>query len=285
MTSPRFPAPWTVLLLASATACSGTKVQAPVTQQAIPLRTLSQAVGQAPPVAQAVTFERLVRARLEPHNWLTYYGAYDGQRYSALDEISTGNVKGLRPAWVFQHGPMMLMPAHALYAFEATPIVVDGVMYVSGWNGYVWALNAADGTLLWQYQHAVPLDAPLCCGNINRGVAVANGRVFYASPDAHLIALDAATGELVWDKVFANIRAGESATVAPLAVKDLVLVGASGGEFGVRGHIDAFRMDTGERAWRRYTIPATGRARLRDMAAEHGSLGARRWHDVDHGYV
>jgi alcohol dehydrogenase (cytochrome c) len=258
MTSPRFPAPWTVLLLASATACSGTKVQAPVTQQAIPLRTLSQAVGQAPPVAQAVTFERLVRARLEPHNWLTYYGAYDGQRYSALDEISTGNVKGLRPAWVFQHGPMMLMPAHALYAFEATPIVVDGVMYVSGWNGYVWALNAADGTLLWQYQHAVPLDAPLCCGNINRGVAVANGRVFYASPDAHLIALDAATGELVWDKVFANIRAGESATVAPLAVKDLVLVGASGGEFGVRGHIDAFRMDTGERAWRRYTIPRPG---------------------------
>jgi alcohol dehydrogenase (cytochrome c) len=133
--------------------------------------------------------------------------------------------------------------------------VVDGVMYVSGWNGFIWALDAKTGQLLWEYQHAVPLDTPLCCGNINRGVAVAKGKVYYASPDAHLLALDGETGEVVWDKVFADIRAGESATVAPLVVKNLVIVGASGGEYGVRGHIDAFDIDTGERVWRHYTIP------------------------------
>jgi len=214
--------------------------------------------GHAPAVAQSVTFDRLVRARSEPQNWLTYYGAYDGQRYSAIDQITTANVKDLRPAWVFQHGPMTLMPAHATYAFEATPLVVDGVMYVSGWNGYVWALDATNGTLLWEYQHAVPLDVPLCCGNINRGVAVAQLLVFYASADAHLIALDAATGRLVWDKVFADVRASESATAAPLVVKNLVLIGASGGEYGVRGHIDAFDMNSGSRAWRTYTIPKPG---------------------------
>jgi alcohol dehydrogenase (cytochrome c) len=223
---------------------------------ATPLHEINAAaVGQAPPVAGAVTSERIVRARTEPHNWLTYYGAYDGQRYSVLDQINAANVKSLRPAWTFQHAPMTLMAAHATYSFQATPIVVDGVMYVSGWNGFVWALDAVSGQLLWEYQHAVPLDTPLCCGNINRGVAVAKGKVIYATPDGHLIALDAVTGKRVWNRVFADIRAGESATVAPLVVKNLVLIGASGGEFGVRGHIDAFDIDTGRPAWRRYTIP------------------------------
>jgi alcohol dehydrogenase (cytochrome c) len=213
------------------------------------------AAGQAPPVADNVTFDRILNARTEPHNWLTYYGAYDGQRYSSLDQINTTNIKKLKPVWSFQHGVMTLMAAHPTYGFEATPIVVDGVMYVSGWNGYVWALDAVTGQLLWEYQHAVPLDTPLCCGNINRGVAVARGKVFYVTPDGHLLALDATTGKVVWDKVFADIRAGESATVAPLIVKNLILVGASGGEYGVRGHIDAFDLETGQSAWRRYTIP------------------------------
>lgn len=247
---------WLGLLIFLVTAACAAPAERSVTKQAMPMTRLNAAAaGEAPPVAQRVTYERLVRARSEPQNWLTYYGAYDGQRFSALDQINTANVRSLRPAWTFQHGAMALMAAHATYAFEATPIVVDGVMYVSGWNGFVWALDATNGRLLWEYQHAVPLDTPLCCGNINRGVAVANGKVFYATPDAHLVALDAASGKVVWDKVFADIRAGESATVAPLAVKNLVLVGASGGEYGVRGHIDAFDMDTGRHAWRHYTIP------------------------------
>lgn len=245
----------------AAGACAGNPpvtVQ-PLTQQPQPLGMLDQAMpGSAPDVARAVTSARLERARAEPQNWMTYYGAYDGERYSALDQITTGNVKTLRPAWVFQHAPMTLMAASTTFGFEATPLVVDGVMYVSGWNGYVWALDAENGTLLWQYQHAVPIDVPLCCGNINRGVAVADGKVFYATPDAHLIALDAATGHVVWDQVFADVRAGESATAAPLAVKNLVLVGSSGGEYGVRGHIDAFDMASGRHAWRTYTIPKPG---------------------------
>lgn len=231
--------------------------QAPI-QTSQPLTALSAAKGSAPPVAKSVTSERLVRARSEPQNWLTYYGTYDGQRYSALDEINTGNVKSLRPAWVFQYGDIGLQATPATYSFEATPIVVDGVMYVSGWDGLVWAFDAATGQLLWQYKHAIPIDTPLCCGNLNRGVAVANGKVFVVTANGHLLALDAVTGKPSWDTVWCDVRAGESATVAPLVVKGLVIVGSSGAEYGVRGHIDAFNRETGERVWRRYAVPKPG---------------------------
>ena len=242
-------------------ACSTASHHANVTETSKPLTAFNQASpGTAADVARNVTSDRIANARREPQNWLTYYGTYDGQRYSTLDHINATNVKDLKVAWVFQSGPTTLMPAHATYAFEATPIVVDGVMYVSGWNGFVWALDAKDGTLLWEYQHAIPLDAPLCCGNVNRGVAVAKGKVIYTTPDAHVIALDAQSGKVVWDEVFADIRAGESATAAPLIVKNLAIVGSSGGEYGVRGHLDAYEIDSGRRVWRHYTIPAPGEA-------------------------
>jgi alcohol dehydrogenase (cytochrome c) len=231
----------------------------PLTQQPRLFSEMNAAAGQrAPAVAAAVTWERIAGARSEPHNWLTYYGAYDGQRYSALDQINTTNVQNLRPAWVFQAGVVGLVATPATYSFEAAPIVVDGVMYVSGWDGYVWALNAVTGELLWQYRHAVPLDVPLCCGNVNRGVAVARGRVFFVTPHGHLVALDATTGRPVWQQVFVDTRAGESATLAPLVVKNLVIVGSSGAEYGVRGHIDAFNIETGQRVWRRYNVPKPG---------------------------
>ena len=98
----------------------------------------------------------------------------------------------------------------------------------------------------------------LCCGNVNRGVAVAEGMVFVATLNAHIIALDAETGKKVWDQTYGDVRAGESATVAPLVVKDMVIVGSSGGEFGIRGHADAFKRETGERVWRRYMVPKPG---------------------------
>jgi len=214
--------------------------------------------GVAPPVAQRLTADRLVRARAEPQNWLTYYGAYDGWRYGALDQIDTTNVKSLRPAWVFQYAMLGLLANVVTYGFEATPIVVDGVMYVTGPNGYIWALDAATGRKLWQYQHQVPIDVALCCGNVNRGAAVANGKVFFTAANGVLIALDGATGKPVWTRTFADVRAGESATAAPLVVKGLVLVGSSGAEYGVRGHLDAFDMESGRRVWRRYTVPKPG---------------------------
>jgi len=226
--------------------------------QAIDNSSLSGIVGSAPPVTDGVTYERILNARSEPQNWLTYYGAYDGQRYSPLDQINTETVRHLRPAWVFQAGSSGMHAGPSTYSFEAAPIVVDGVMYVSGWDGWVWCLDARTGQELWRYKHAIPYDTSLCCGNVNRGVAVAKGKVFVVTLNAHVIALDAETGKLVWDSTYGDVRAGESATVAPLVVKDLVIVGSSGGEFGVRGHLDAFELDTGRRVWRTYTVPKPG---------------------------
>jgi alcohol dehydrogenase (cytochrome c) len=226
--------------------------------QAVENSSLSGIVGSAPPVAKDVTYERILNARSEPHNWLTYYGAYDGQRYSPLDQINTENVKKLTPAWAFQCGSVGLHSGKSTYSFEASPIVVDGIMFLSGWDGWVWALDARTGSLLWQYRHAIPYDVSLCCGNVNRGVAVAQGKVFVTTLNAHIIALDAETGKKVWDQTYGDVRAGESATVAPLVVKDMVIVGSSGGEFGVRGHADAFKLETGERVWRCYMVPKPG---------------------------
>jgi alcohol dehydrogenase (cytochrome c) len=236
--------------------CSLERPPLPVTEQSKPFQSLNARVrGSAPPVAERVSADRIVRARAEPQNWLTYYGAYDGQRFSALDQINASNVASLRPAWVFQYGHIGLIPSPATYSFEATPIVVDGVMFVSGSDGYVWAIDAANGEPLWEYHHSLPFDIPLCCGNVNRGVAVAQGKVLFVTANAHLIALDATTGKVVWDRVFADTRAGESATLAPLVIKDKVLVGSSGAEYGVRGHIDGFEIATGRPLWRFYPVP------------------------------
>lgn len=212
----------------------------------------------APPVANSVTSERIARASSEPHNWLTYYGTYDGHRFSKLSQINASNVSKLSAAWVFQAAPIGLIANPPSYSLEAAPLVVDGVMYLSGYDGYVWALNAATGEELWRYRHAIPLDLPLCCGNVNRGVAVARGRVYYSSPNGVLIALDAATGKPVWSRTWLDPRAGESSTMAPLVVKNLVIVGSSGAEYGVRGHIDAFDINTGKRVWRKYPVPKPG---------------------------
>jgi alcohol dehydrogenase (cytochrome c) len=245
--------------LALIAACGRATHDYAITEQSRPFSELNEARAPgAPPVVRQVTPERITAAASESHNWLTYYGNYQGQRFSRLDQINTGNVKNLRVAWIFQSGVIGLVANPATYAFEATPIVVDGVMFVSGYDGYVWALDAATGRQLWQYRHAIPLDVPLCCGNVNRGVAVARGKVFTTTQNGHLVALDASSGKPVWDKPFVDIRAGESATIAPLVVKDLVIVGSSGAEYGVRGHIDAFRLESGERVWRRYTIPKPG---------------------------
>src|SRR2546421_8385445 len=123
--------------------------------EAVDFRNLSPGyVGSAPAVAKGVNYDRILKARdAEPHNWLTYYGAYDGQRYSPLDQIDTTNVQRLSVAWVFSFAAQGLHAGQTTYAFENAPIVVDGVMYVSGWDGWVWALDAKNGQLLWQYKH------------------------------------------------------------------------------------------------------------------------------------
>lgn len=199
----------------------------------------------------AVTSDRIARAASEPENWLTYGGGYDNQRHSGLDQITTANVSGLRPVWTRQFG----VP----HGFEATPLVVDGVLYVTtGGATAVWAMDARTGKERWHYQTFPPEDVAACCDMVNRGVAVAGGLVYFVTLDAQLLALDARDGHLIWRQPFGDPLGAYSASLAPLIVKDKVIVGVSGAEYGIRGFVDAYDLKTGKRAWRFYTIPAKG---------------------------
>jgi alcohol dehydrogenase (cytochrome c) len=197
-----------------------------------------------------VTFERLLRAAAEPHNWLTYSGTYASQRHTTLTQIRPSNVADLELKWVFQ--------AQSLESFETTPLVVDGVMYLTEAPNTAVALDAKTGRLFWRYQHNPSADARPCCGRVNRGLAILDHTLFMATIDAKLIAIDAITGQPLWQKSVADPTAGYAMTLAPLVVKDKVIVGVAGGEYGIRGFIAAHDAATGEEAWRFYTIPAPG---------------------------
>jgi alcohol dehydrogenase (cytochrome c) len=201
--------------------------------------------------AQAqVTPERLLNPSAEPHNWLSYSGGYMSQRHSALRQIRTGNVRELELKWVFQ--------AQSLESFETTPLVVDGVMYLTEAPNTAVALDAATGRLYWRYQHNPDAASRPCCGRVNRGLGILGDKVFMATIDAKLIALDIKTGQPAWQIQVAEPSAGYAMTLAPLVIKDKVIVGVAGGEYGIRGFISAHDAETGEEAWRFYTIPGPG---------------------------
>ena len=197
-----------------------------------------------------VTFERLVNSAKEPQNWMTYSGDYSGKRFSALDQINRSSVQGMVAKWVYQTG--------ATGKLETSPLVVDGILYATAQDNRAFALDARTGRPIWMYQRQLPGDIRPCCGRVNRGLAILGDKVFLGTLDAHVIALDAKTGNVVWDVVAADYRTGNSFTVAPLAVKNLIVIGISGGEYGVRGFIDAYDAATGERKWRFYTVPGPG---------------------------
>jgi alcohol dehydrogenase (cytochrome c) len=197
-----------------------------------------------------VTFERLANAAKEPQNWMTYSGDYSGRRFSGLDQINRGNAHSLVAKWVYQTG--------ATGKLETSPLVVDGILYATAQDDRAFALDARTGRPIWMYQRQLPGDIRPCCGRVNRGLAILGDKVFLGTLDAHVIALDAKTGNVAWDVVAADYRTGHSFTVAPLAVKNLVVIGISGGEYGVRGFIDAYDASTGERKWRFYTVPGPG---------------------------
>lgn len=197
--------------------------------------------------AQDVPYERIRDAEKEPHNWLTYSGNYNGQRYSPLNLINTSNVKRLKVAWVHH--------TNTTESHETTPIVVDGIMFLTEGPNVVKSIDTRTGNLLWRYQKTIPPDLRLCCGRPNRGVAILNDTVYYGSIDAHFLALDAKTGRLKWDIEMADHKLGYSSTVAPLAVKDKIILGVAGGEYGIRGFLDAYDAKTGKRVWRFHTIP------------------------------
>jgi len=197
-----------------------------------------------------VTFTRLRNSSKEPQNWLTYSGDYAGRRFSTLDQINTRNALSLVAKWVYQTA--------ATGKFETTPLVVDGILYGTGQDDRAFALDARTGRPIWQYQRQLPTDIRPCCGRVNRGLAILGDKVFLGTLDAHVIALDAKTGNVVWDVEAVDRTKGYSFTVAPLVVKNLVILGVSGGEYGIRGFIDAYDADTGQRKWRFYTVPGPG---------------------------
>jgi alcohol dehydrogenase (cytochrome c) len=193
-----------------------------------------------------VSFDRIVLADKEPQNWLTYSGTMLSQRHSQLTQITPANAKDLQLQWVYQ--------ARSLEKFEATPLVVDGIMYTVQAPNDVIAMDAVTGRVYWTYSHAPSADARPCCGRINRGLAIVGDTLFMGTIDAHLLAIDAKNGKLLWNTTVGKAASGYALTHAPLVIKDKVIIGTAGGEYGIRGFIAAYDVATGKEVWRFNTI-------------------------------
>jgi PQQ-dependent dehydrogenase (methanol/ethanol family) len=219
----------------------------------------------------AVTQAMHDNAAKDGQNFLQTNGNYWQSRFYPADQINAENVAKLHPAWIFQ--------TDVLDTLETSPIVVNGVMYVTTSFDHVYALDAKTGQQIWEYKHKMGPITTYCCGPNNRGVAVMGDKVYLATLDSKLVALDAKTGGVKWAKEIADPEAGYSETMAPTAVKGLILVGTNGGEYGIRGFLKAFDSESGELKWTFNTAPensqgvwatkdATGRDMHRDIAAE-----------------
>ncbi len=224
------------------------------------------------PVNQAM----LDKAGKDANNWLLPNGSYEQTRYHAASQINTGNVSKLRPAFVFQTG--------MLESMETAPLVVDGVMFLTTSYNHVYAINAKTGEQYWHFKHKIGPVSTYCCGPNNKGVAIADGKLYMGTLDAKLVALDAKSGKLLWETQIADPELGYSETMAPTVADGKVLIGTNGGEYGVRGFVKAFDANSGQLSWTFYTIPekghegvwnekdATGRVMHRDIAAEKAAL-------------
>ena len=224
---------------------------------------------------QTVTQDLMDRAANDGNNFLHTNGNYEQTRYHPARQINVSNVHKLRPAWIFQTDIVETM--------ETTPIVVNGVMYVTTAFNHVYALDARTGAQLWHYKHNMGPVTTFCCGPNNRGVAAYDDMVYMGTLDAKLVALDAKTGKLMWEQQVGDPELGYSETMAPTAVNGKILIGTNGGEYGIRGFVKAYDAKTGELVWQFDTIPensvgvwathdATGRDMLRDIDAEKAAL-------------
>lgn len=217
-----------------------------------------------------VTFARLNSASAEPQNWLSYWGDLRGTHYSGLKQITPANVTSIKSAWTAQLGGTTV---------ETTPIVVDGMMFVTGPLSNVTALDARTGQVIWKYTRRLPAVASHCTVMTNRGLAVLGDRLFLATLDMHLIALDAKSGNIIWDIEQDDYRKGISNTHAPLAIDGKIIVGVTAGECALTGFVDAFDAATGKKLWRTYTTPQAGDPNRKtwepESAADTG--GAPTW--------
>jgi alcohol dehydrogenase (cytochrome c) len=228
--------------------------------------------------ANDVTQEQLNAAASDADNFLHTNGNYDQTRFYPGKQINTSNVGKLRPAWIFQ--------TEVQESLQTTPIVADGVMYVTTSFNHVYAINAKTGEEYWHYKHKMGPVTRSCCGPNNRGVAVYNDKVYMGTLDSKLVALDAKTGSLIWQTDIADPELGYSETMAPTAVDRKILIGISGGDYGIRGFVRAYDAQTGKLGWNFDTIPensvgvwathdATGKDLHRDIAAEKEALKKR----------
>ena len=252
-----------VIGLAVLAACSRT-TQVPET---------SRPTGEAIRAATAtVAAERITHADREPGNWLVHGRTHDEQRHSPLLGIHAGNVASLELAWYWDTGDTR--------GLEATPIVVDGVLFSTGTWSRVYANDGRTGELLWRYDPQVPREwgRYACCDVVNRGVAVWKGRVFVGTLDGRLVALDAGTGEVVWETLTIDPERPYTITGAPRVVNDLVVIGNGGAEYGVRGFVAAYDWETGERKWRFWTVPGDPAQPFENLAMERA---AATWHGPD----
>jgi len=234
------------------------------------------AKGTGVPKAVSVSQDMLNKADGDGKNFLHSNMSYAQTRYYPVGQINTENVGKLRPVFTFQ--------TQVLESMETSPIVVDGVMYVTTSYNHVHALDAVTGKEFWHYKHKMGPVTTYCCGPNNRGVAIMNDRLYMGTLDAKLVSLDAKTGKLLWETQIADPELGYSETMAPVAVNGKVLIGTNGGEYGIRGFVKAFDANNGQLLWTFHTIPekghegvwavndATGRNMLRDIAGEKAQL-------------
>jgi len=216
--------------------------------------------------ARSVDYETIRGADQNPNNWLTYSGSYDSHRFSPNNQITPTNVPGLRLLWERQYNTSEA-------TIETTPLVVDGYMFVTLPPNRVEALDAKTGALIWAYDRDLPAHLALCCGVHNRGLAVLGSTLYFGTLDAHLVALDIHTGRTVWDVQIADHKYGYSITGAPLALKNLIITGVAGGEFGACGFIDARDVTTGKEVWRFDTIPQAGQRGAETWAGNSAQTG------------
>lgn len=200
-----------------------------------------------------VTSEQITEADRSPGEWLSYSGSLNGWRYAPLTEITSANVSQLRVRWVHQSATSELK-------FESTPLVVKDTIFVTEPAATVVALDARTGGEIWKYQRFIPTGLPICCGDVNRGLAILDNLVFFGSLDGYLVALNANTGEVIWQTRVAKSSDGFSITGAPLVADHTVIIGVSGGDFGIRGFLAAYDAKTGQRKWKFDTIPGPNEA-------------------------
>ena len=241
--------------------------------------------GLASPAARAVepagsgdAYAPVTDARLsnaaKDNSWLMYRHDYGSTGYAGLNQINTGNVAQLKPAWDFVTG---FKSGH-----EAPPVVNGNYMFITTPKDELLAFEASTGKQLWKYQHDLSKVGfkTICCDVVNRGVALYGDNVYMATLDNHVVALDAKTGSVVWNKSMGEPDLGEAMTAAPLIVKGMVVVGVAGGEYGARGYVAALNSKTGDVVWQQSTVPAPNEARRQDLAK--GRLQDRRWRHLAH---